>query len=72
MQRAHLPFLAQETDKQGVNWYTETLDALKRLRAPKRPRTQSYHAAQNGTNTGAVPWYWGLLARLSTVMILGG
>lgn len=52
---------------------TSRLDALKRLRAPRRPRARSYRGL-DGSNAerDAVPWYWRLLAITASFMILGG
>jgi hypothetical protein len=49
------------------------LDALKRLRVPRRPRAQNYRTI-DGLNAerDAVPWYWRLLALLASFLILGG
>ena len=54
--------------------HSSRLDAIKRLRVPKRPRAQSYSTTIDGVNAerNVVAWYWRLLALASSFMILGG
>ncbi|KAF7190030.1 hypothetical protein HII31_08361 [Pseudocercospora fuligena] len=50
-----------------------TLDAIRRLRGPQRPRAQSYHTLDGlAADRDAVAWYWRLVAIGSSFMILGG
>lgn len=52
---------------------SSTLDALKRLRAPGRPRAQSYRTLDGlSAARDNVAWYWRLVAVVSSFMILGG
>ena len=64
----------KQTEQTRVSNTSSTLDALKRLRVPKRPRAQSYRTTIDGLNTekDAVSWYWRLLAVGSIFLILGG
>ncbi|KAI5359119.1 hypothetical protein Slin14017_G100210 [Septoria linicola] len=60
-------------DPRSTRAKSSTLDAFKRLRAPGRPRAQSYRTI-DGLSAGrdAVAWYWRLVGIASSFMILGG
>lgn len=66
--------VGRETKQTRVSSTSSRLDALKRLRVPKRPRAQSYRTTIEGLSAerDAVAWYWRLLAVGSMFLILGG
>lgn len=63
----------QEDIPTSPNTKSSTLDAIKRIRAPGRPRVQSYRTL-DGLLAGrdAVAWYWRSVGIASSFLILGG